>query len=98
MTLCLLPLYWKSIGRLCSPLLLLLCVGADTTLAELNSSLVREEEGLVACRGLVATYTGSIGQGPTAAEMNDNQVWCVCREWLILPSCWVLNMVSHQRQ
>jgi hypothetical protein len=48
---------------------------ADTTLAELNNSLVKEEEGLVACRGLVATYTGgSMGQGPTAAELNDNQV------------------------
>ena len=35
---------------------------------------MREEEGLVACRGLVATYTGSVGQGPTAAELNDNQV------------------------
>lgn len=55
---------------------------ADTTLAELNSSLVREEEGLVACRGLVATYTGSVSaagggllaSGPTAAALNDNQV------------------------
>lgn len=51
------------------------CSLADTTLAELNSSLVREEEGLVACRGLVATYTGgTMGQGRTAAELNDNQV------------------------
>jgi len=55
---------------------------ADTTLAELNSSLVREEEGLVACRGLVATYTGAVSaagggllaSGPTAAALNDNQV------------------------
>lgn len=57
----------------CPPACLALS-SADTTLAELNSSLVREEEGLVACRGLVATYTGSVGQGPTASELNDNQV------------------------
>ena len=63
------------------PLPLLL---TDTTLAELNSSLVREEEGLVACRGLVATYTGSVSaagggllaSGPAAAALNDNQVCC----------------------
>jgi hypothetical protein len=30
---------------------------ADTSLAELNGSLLREEEGLVAGRGLVTGYT-----------------------------------------
>jgi hypothetical protein len=31
---------------------------ADTSLAELNGSLLREEEGLVAGRGLITGYTG----------------------------------------
>jgi hypothetical protein len=62
---------------------------ADTTLSELNSSLVREEEGLVAGRGLVSCYAGSVAaatggllaSGPTAAALNDNQVRafaCAC--------------------
>lgn len=56
--------------------LLHLLLLSDTTLADLNSSLVREEEGLVACRGLVATGSGSPSQGLLANELNDNQV-CV---------------------
>jgi hypothetical protein len=64
------------------PLLLLLLLRlSDTTLAELNSSLVREEEGLVACRGLVATRSGSPSQGLLANELNDNQVCCLCVWW-----------------
>jgi hypothetical protein len=50
-------------------------------LEELNGSLLREEEGLAAGRGLVASYTGSVASvtggllasGPDAAALNENQ-------------------------
>uniref|UniRef100_A0A383WB01 Meckelin n=1 Tax=Tetradesmus obliquus TaxID=3088 RepID=A0A383WB01_TETOB len=56
---------------------------SDTSLAELNGSLLREEEGLVAGRGLITGYTGSVASisggllasGPDAAALNDNQVF-----------------------
>lgn len=56
---------------------------ADTSLEELNGSLLREEEGLVAGRGLVTGYTGSVASitggllasGPDAAALNDSQVF-----------------------
>ncbi|GBF95222.1 meckelin [Raphidocelis subcapitata] len=45
---------------------------ADTTLSELNASLMREEEGLVSRRGLVTTYAGA-----GAAALNDNQTFTI---------------------
>ncbi|KIY92883.1 putative Meckelin [Monoraphidium neglectum] len=49
---------------------------ADTTLSELNASLLREEEGLVPKRGLVTTYSGG-GGGPLggSAQLNDGQAF-----------------------
>ena len=47
---------------------------ADTTLSELNDGLLREEEGLVANRGLVSTYVGG-GLLAGAAVLNDNQTF-----------------------
>jgi hypothetical protein len=48
----------------------------DTTLSELNASLLREEEGLVPKRGLVTTYSGG-GGGPLggSAQLNDGQAF-----------------------
>jgi hypothetical protein len=43
----------------------------DTTLAELNSALLREEEGLVAKRGLVTAYAG----GGAGGGFNDSQTF-----------------------
>lgn len=48
---------------------------ADTTLSELNASLLREEEGLVSKRGLVTTYTGGGGALGGSAQLNDNQTF-----------------------
>jgi len=48
---------------------------ADTTLAELNASLLREEEGLVSKRGLVTTYAGGGGVMGGGDQLNDNQTF-----------------------
>ncbi|KAI8463954.1 MAG: Meckelin [Monoraphidium minutum] len=48
---------------------------ADTTLAKLNASLMREEEGLVAKRGLVTTYAGGGGPLGGSAQLNDGQTF-----------------------
>jgi hypothetical protein len=52
----------------------LLAYFTDTTLSELNDGLLREEEGLVANRGLVSTYVGG-GLLGGAAMLNDNQTF-----------------------
>lgn len=73
------------------PLLLLLITSTDTSLAELNGSLLREEEGLVAGRGLVTGYTGD---APTPLQqqqllMHPFQVHClgVAQQWLASLRC-----------
>lgn len=50
------------------------CCVPDTTMSEINQALLREEEGLVANRGMVSCYVGAGGTVP-AAVLNENQVF-----------------------